>query len=41
MILEIGDYIYDEISERMGVKIGFSEIDKIADELVSAAKTRG
>lgn len=40
MLLNIGDYIYDEIRDEIGVKIDFSEIDKIAGEIISVAKTR-
>ena len=41
MVLNVGDYIYDEIGEEIGVKINFSDVDKIAEEIVSVAKTRG
>ncbi|MGB3452573.1 MAG: HsdR family type I site-specific deoxyribonuclease [Moheibacter sp.] len=40
MLLNIGDYIYDEIREKIGIKIDFSEIDKIAEQIISVAKTR-
>lgn len=40
MHLEIGDYIYDEIGVKMGVRLGFAKIDKMTDEILSVAKTR-
>lgn len=40
MVLNIGDYIYDEIRDKIPYKINFSEIDKIAAEIVDVAKTR-
>ncbi|MGO1729943.1 MAG: type I restriction endonuclease subunit R [Flavobacteriaceae bacterium] len=40
MVLNIGDYIYDEIGEKIEVKINFSEIDEIAEKIVSTAKAR-
>lgn len=41
MVLNIGDYIYDEIGEEIGMKINFSDIDEIAENIVSTAKARG
>lgn len=41
MVLNIGDYIYDEIGNQIEAKISFSEVDKIAEDIVSVAKTRG
>lgn len=41
MVLNIGDYIYDEIGEEIGMKINFSDIDEIAENIVSVAKARG
>lgn len=41
MTLEIGDYIYDEISRKIGVELQWSEIDKLTEEIVSVAKNRG
>lgn len=40
MVLNIGDYIYDEIGEEIGMKINFSDIDEIAENIVSTAKAR-
>lgn len=40
MVLNIGDYIYDEIGEEIGMKINFSDIDEIAENIVSVAKAR-
>src|SRR5690625_1809553 len=40
MVLNVGDYIYDEIGEEIGIKINFSEIDQIAEEIVNTAKAR-
>lgn len=40
MVLEIGDFIYDEIKDEMGVELSFTEIDKIAEQIVGIAKTR-
>lgn len=40
MVLNIGDYIYDEIGEEVGIKINFSDIDEIAENIVSVAKAR-
>lgn len=40
MVLEIGDFIYDEIREVMGLELSFTEIDKIAEQIVDVAKTR-
>lgn len=41
MTLEIGDYIYDEISKEIGIELQWSEIDKLTEEIVSVAKNRG
>lgn len=41
MVLNIGDYIYDEIGEKIDVKVTFSEIDDMAESIVSTAKARG
>lgn len=41
MVLNIGDYIYDEIGEEIGMKINFSDIDEIAERIVATAKARG
>lgn len=41
MVLNIGDYIYDEIGEEIGMKINFSDIDEIAESIVATAKARG
>lgn len=40
MVLDIGDFIYDEINNKIEAKINFSEIDKIAEDIVNVAKTR-
>lgn len=40
MILEIGDFIFDEIREEMKVDLSFTEIDQIAEQIVEIAKTR-
>lgn len=40
MVLNIGDYIYDEIGDVIGMKINFSEIDEMAESIVSIAKAR-
>src|SRR5690625_5150589 len=41
MVLDIGDYIYDEIGDVIGMKINFSEVDEMAESIVSIAKARG
>lgn len=40
MVLNIGAYIYDEIGDEIEVKINFSEIYEIAENIVSTAKAR-
>lgn len=40
MELEIGDYIYDEIRKPMDLDLNFTELDKIADQMVSIAKRK-
>ncbi|MDE1207100.1 type I restriction endonuclease subunit R [Tenacibaculum larymnensis] len=40
MIMLIGDYIIDHIRDQYDIKIGFSEIDKIAERMVDVAKIR-
>ncbi|MGI9527198.1 MAG: type I restriction endonuclease subunit R [Weeksellaceae bacterium] len=40
MKLEIGDYIYDEVKDKVGVDISWSEVDRLAEEMVSVAKSR-
>ena len=40
MVLNIGVYIYDEIGAELGLKVSFSEIDKIAESIVKTAKAR-
>lgn len=41
MGLETGDYIYDEIREKMNVELTFSDLDNIVEQIMSIAKTRG
>ncbi|CAM1366254.1 type I restriction endonuclease subunit R [Tenacibaculum xiamenense] len=40
MIMLIGDYIIDHIRDKYQIKLGFSEIDKIAERIVDIAKIR-
>ena len=40
MVFLIGDYIIDEIRDKYQLKLGFEDIDKIADRLVEIAKIR-
>ncbi|TCP25205.1 type I restriction enzyme R subunit [Tenacibaculum skagerrakense] len=40
MIMLIGDYIIDHIRDKYEIKLGFSEIDKIAERIVDIAKIR-
>ena len=40
IILEVGDYILDELREKLGIKIPFSEVDTIAEEILDVAKNR-
>ena len=39
MRLEIGDYVYDEIGVKIGMRLNFSEIDEMADRIINVAKT--
>lgn len=38
MRLEIGDYVYDEIGVKIGLRLDFSEIDEMADRIINVAK---
>lgn len=40
MVLKIGDYLHDEVNPKLEVKMSFSDIDTMAEELVDIAKTR-
>lgn len=40
MILEIGDFIYDEVRENVGLEMKWSEVDSLAEQMISVAKTR-
>lgn len=41
MSLEIGDFIYDEVREKIGLDMKWSEVDKLTEQMISVAKTRG
>jgi len=41
MSLEIGDFIYDEVREKIGLEMKWSEVDKLTEQMISVAKTRG
>lgn len=38
MKLEIGDYIYDEIGVKMGLRLNFTAIDEMAERMIDVAK---
>ena len=40
IVLEIGDFIYDEVKDKLPAAITFSEVDKLSEEMLSVAKTR-
>ena len=40
MVFQIGDYIIDEIRDKYDLKLGFGQIDSIAERLVEIAKKR-
>ncbi|MFN2262158.1 MAG: type I restriction endonuclease subunit R [Psychroflexus sp.] len=40
MVFEIGDYIIDEIRDKYDLKLGFEQIDSIAERMVEIAKRR-
>lgn len=40
MQLKIGDYIYDEIGVKMGLRLSFTAIDEMAERMINVAKTR-
>src|SRR5690554_6648830 len=40
MQLKIGDYIYEEIGVKMGLRLSFTAIDEMAERMINVAKTR-
>lgn len=40
IVLEVGDYLLDDLREKLGIKLPLSESDRIAEELLDVAKNR-
>ncbi len=40
LLIEIGDYLIDEVSDKYKVDLSFTEMDKIADDCIEVAKVR-
>ena len=40
LLIEIGDYLIDEVRDKYGVELSFGEMDEIAKKFVDVAKTR-
>jgi type I restriction enzyme R subunit len=40
LLIEIGDYLIDEVRDKYHVDFSFKEMDKIADECIEVAKIR-
>jgi len=40
LLIEIGDYLIDEVRDKFGIDLNFKEMDKIAEECIEVAKLR-
>lgn len=40
LLIEIGDYLIDEVRDKYNVSLSFQEMDKIADDCIEVAKIR-
>ena len=40
LLIEIGDYLIDEVRDKYNVDLSFQEMDKIADDCIEVAKIR-
>ncbi|CAN5147664.1 hypothetical protein BH23BAC2_BH23BAC2_18550 [soil metagenome] len=40
LLIEIGDYLIDEVRDKYHVDLSFKEMDKIADDCIDVAKLR-
>jgi type I restriction enzyme R subunit len=40
LLIEIGDYLIDEVRDKYNVDLSFEDMDKIADECIEVAKLR-
>jgi type I restriction enzyme R subunit len=40
LLIDIGDYLIDEVRDKYNVELSFKEMDKIADECIEVAKIR-
>jgi len=40
LLIEIGDYLIDEVRDKYNVDLSFKEMDKIADDCIEVAKIR-
>jgi len=40
ILIQIGDYLIDEIRDKYNVQLGFDQIDNIADRCIDVAKRR-
>jgi len=40
LLIEIGDYLIDEVRDKYGVELSFGEMDEIAKKYIDVAKTR-
>jgi type I restriction enzyme R subunit len=40
LLIEIGDYLIDEVRDKYGIELSFKEMDKMAEECIEVAKIR-
>ena len=40
MVFQIGDYLIDDVRDKYNIELNFSEIDRIAEQIVEVAKIR-
>jgi type I restriction enzyme R subunit len=40
LLIDIGDYLIDEVRDKYNVELSFQEMDKIADDCIEVAKIR-